>query len=209
MELIKNYFPDFTEEQLALFAKLPELYEDWNSMINVISRKDLDQLTLRHVLHSLSILKFHPLPKGISLVDIGTGGGFPGIPLAIACPDIEFTLVDSIGKKIKVVNAVADALGLKNVIGIHSRGEDLKDRYDIVTARAVTRLAPLWKWSKQVLRNPQTGKLITLKGGELDDEIEEFEEINPLYRVQKFDLKEQFSNEFFETKQLLVVEKKP
>ncbi|PSL50176.1 16S rRNA m(7)G-527 methyltransferase [Chitinophaga niastensis] len=178
MEIILKYFSDFTPEQLAQFEALKGLYEEWNEKINVISRKDIESLYEKHVLHSLSIAAIADFQPGTQILDLGTGGGFPGIPLAIFFPEVKFHLVDSIGKKIKVAQGVADALELKNVTTAHSRVEDIKNRkFDIVVSRAVAPLGDLWRWSKPVLKKSAVpGKqfekgLICLKGGDLAQEI--------------------------------------
>ncbi|MBS0029496.1 16S rRNA (guanine(527)-N(7))-methyltransferase RsmG [Chitinophaga sp. 22321] len=178
MEIILKYFSDFTPEQLSQFEALKGLYEEWNEKINVISRKDIDALYEKHVLHSLSIAAIADFQPGTQILDLGTGGGFPGIPLAIFFPEVQFHLVDSIGKKIKVVQGVAEALQLKNVTAAHSRVEDIKNRkFDIVVSRAVAPLGDLWRWSKPVLKKSTVpGKqfekgLICLKGGDLAQEI--------------------------------------
>jgi 16S rRNA (guanine527-N7)-methyltransferase len=180
LELIKKYFGDFTPAQLEQFAALDALYQEWNSKINVISRKDMDSLYEKHVLHSLSIAAVFELAPGTQVADLGTGGGFPGIPLAIFFPEVQFFLVDSIGKKIRVVNEVAQALGLKNVTAINSRFENLTGKkFDFVVSRAVAPLKDLWTWSKPMLKKKaavtanQTHGLICLKGGDLAAEIAE------------------------------------
>ncbi len=179
MEIIEKYFADFTETQLEQFRQLGGLYNEWNEKINVISRKDIETLYERHVLHSLAIAAICPFDDGAEIVDIGTGGGFPGIPLAIFFPNVRFTLVDSIGKKIKVVQEVADAVGLKNVTAIHGRVEEQKGRkFDYAVSRAVAPLADLWRWINPLLRVGQKSDelpdgLICLKGGDLTKEIEE------------------------------------
>lgn len=177
MDIILKYFADFTETQLQQFAQLEELYKTWNEQINVISRKDIDALYERHVLHSLSIAAVCNFDPGTEVVDIGTGGGFPGIPLAIFFPEVNFLLSDSIGKKIKVVNEVATAIGLKNVTAVHSRVEEIKGRtFDYAVSRAVAPLGDLWKWINPVVRKGQKSEelpngLICLKGGDLQKEI--------------------------------------
>ncbi|WP_436484865.1 16S rRNA (guanine(527)-N(7))-methyltransferase RsmG [Chitinophaga sp. ARDCPP14] len=178
MEVILKYFSDFTPGQLSQFEALQGLYQEWNEKINVISRKDIDALYEKHVLHSLSIAAIAEFQPGTQILDLGTGGGFPGIPLAIFFPEVQFHLVDSIGKKIKVVEGVAEALQLKNVTAAHSRVEDIKNRkFDIVVSRAVAPLGDLWRWSKHVLKKSTVpGKqfekgLICLKGGDLAQEI--------------------------------------
>ncbi|HJU45569.1 MAG TPA: 16S rRNA (guanine(527)-N(7))-methyltransferase RsmG [Chitinophagaceae bacterium] len=177
MQLLLKYFADFTPKQLEQLAALEELYKDWNSKINVISRKDIDSLYEKHVLHSLSIAAIADFKPGAEIVDIGTGGGFPGIPLAIFFPEVKFHLVDSIGKKLKVVEGVASAIGIGNVTTQHTRIEDIKDRkFDHVVSRAVAPLKDLWRWAKPVLKKKSSDPglpngLICLKGGDLAQEI--------------------------------------
>jgi 16S rRNA (guanine527-N7)-methyltransferase len=177
MDVILKYFDDFTPVQLEQFAALKDLYTDWNEKINVISRKDIDSLYERHVLHSLAIAAAANFNNGAEIVDIGTGGGFPGIPLAIYFPEVQFLLADSIGKKLKVVQAVADAIGLKNVSVQHTRAEDIKDRkFDFAVSRAVAPLGELWKWARPLLRTGHNSEeygngLICLKGGDLAEEV--------------------------------------
>ncbi len=176
MEILLKYFDDFTETQLRHFAALEELYKDWNSKINVISRKDIDGLYEKHVLHSLSIATQVNFLPGTTIIDIGTGGGFPGIPLAIFFPEVEFHLVDSIGKKLKVVNAVAEAIGLRNVTTQQTRAEEIKNRkFDFAVSRAVAPLKELWQWSKPLIKKADRQELpnglISLKGGDLTIEI--------------------------------------
>jgi 16S rRNA (guanine527-N7)-methyltransferase len=207
LALITKYFSDFTDVQLQQFSALDELYTDWNSKINVISRKDLDGLYEKHVLHSLAIAAAFEFQPGSNIVDLGTGGGFPGIPLAIFFPEVQFLLVDSIGKKIKVVEAVAEAIGLKNVTTRHSRIEDIKDkRFDLVVSRAVAPLKDLWKWSKPLLKKPapnsttQPPGLICLKGGDLATEISESG-----CRPRVMEIYDIFQEEYFKEKYLLYV----
>ena len=176
MDVLRQYFGDFTESKLGQLGQLEALYKDWNEKINVISRKDIDTLYERHVLHSLAIAAICNFDKGARIVDIGTGGGFPGIPLAIFFPDVEFVLSDSIGKKIKVVTEVANAIGLKNVTAIHSRVEDVKGNFDFAVSRAVAPLGDLWGWVNQKIKTGQKSEelpngLICLKGGDLKEEI--------------------------------------
>lgn len=176
MEIINRYFSDFTETQTRQFAMLGELYTEWNEKINVISRKDIDALYEKHILHSLAIAAICNFHSGASVVDIGTGGGFPGIPLAILYPEVSFTLSDSIGKKIKVVNEVIAATAIKNARGIHSRVELVEGPFDFAVSRAVAPLADLWKWIKPSLRKGRMSDefangLLCLKGGNLKDEI--------------------------------------
>ncbi len=177
MEIIRKYFDDFTDTQLQQLGQLEELYKDWNEKINVISRKDIDSLYEKHVLHSLAIAAVCSFNKGAQIVDIGTGGGFPGIPLAILFPEVEFLLSDSIGKKIKVVQEVAAAIGLKNVTAVHSRVEEIKGRtFDFAVSRAVAPLGDLWQWVNHMLRKGNKmgelpNGLICLKGGDLTAEI--------------------------------------
>ncbi len=178
LELMLQYFADFTEQQLKQFAALEALYTDWNSKINIISRKDIDSLYEKHVLHSLSIAAVFNCTPGAEILDLGTGGGFPGIPLAIFFPEVQFHLADSIGKKLKVVDAVAEAIGLTNITTQHIRAEEIKNRkFDAVVSRAVAPLADLWRWSKPLIKkkssatNETINGLICLKGGDLAQEI--------------------------------------
>ncbi len=182
MELITQYFAEYTPKQLEQYIALEALYTEWNSKINVISRKDVDALYERHVLHSLAIAAIFDFKPGTSIIDLGTGGGFPGVPLAIMYPQVQFTLVDSIKKKLTVIDAVVEALELKNITTVHSRVEDLKGyKVDYVVSRAVAPLALLWQWSKPLLHKNDTSKKITdtnalhslicLKGGDLTLEI--------------------------------------
>ncbi|MDI9320468.1 MAG: 16S rRNA (guanine(527)-N(7))-methyltransferase RsmG [Phycisphaerales bacterium] len=177
MDIILQYFDDFTDKQLQQFAALKDLYSDWNEKINVISRKDIDSLYERHVLHSLAVAASVNFNPGTEIIDIGTGGGFPGIPLAIFFPEVQFLLADSIGKKLKVVQAVADAIGLKNVQVQHTRIEDIKNRkFDFAVSRAVAPLADLWRWARPLLRTGHSSEeygngLICLKGGDLAEEF--------------------------------------
>ena len=178
MELIKKYFSNLTETQLDQFSKLQELYEDWNLKINVVSRKDIDELYLRHVLHSLGIAKVMQFKPGSKVMDVGTGGGFPGIPLAILFPETQFHLVDSIGKKIKVVNEVAEGLGLQNVKTTNGRVEEVKDTYDFIVSRAVAQMETFVGWTKGKISKKQNHDLkngiLYLKGGDLSVELEKY-----------------------------------
>jgi len=197
--LLESYFPDIAQEQLELFRALEPLYKDWNSKINVISRKDIDHFEERHVLHSLCLTYFWQPEPGQRVLDIGTGGGFPGIPLAIMYPEVEFLLVDSIGKKIKVVNAVAEELGLKDVKAVQQRAEKVKGSFDMVVSRAVARLSILVRYCKySKIRTPG---LICLKGGDLREEQEEIDRFpSVIYKLdQKIPL------EFFDTKKVVKV----
>ncbi|GCD79425.1 16S rRNA (guanine(527)-N(7))-methyltransferase RsmG [Schleiferia thermophila] len=204
MELIRSYFEHFSEEQLAKFSALKPLYEYWNARINVISRKDMENFYVHHVLHSLAIVRFTSFFSGAKVLDVGTGGGFPGIPLAIALPEVEFHLVDSIGKKIKVVRAVAEALQLTNVMASQTRAETLKQQYNYVVSRAVTRLPIFSSWIKGKLeKNNPKGALppavLYLKGGDLEDEL-----VPPVQPIEIVSLHSYFREAFFETKKLVV-----
>lgn len=198
-EVIVKYFPNLSTDQKKQFESLGELYNDWNSKINVISRKDIDELYVRHVLHSLGIAKVKPFDDGAQILDVGTGGGFPGIPLAILCPNVQFTLIDSIGKKIKVVNEITNALGLKNVTAQHIRAQEVKGTYDFVISRAVTRIKPFYGWVRTKIK-PQ-GAILYLKGGDLDEEMAELKK--PYREVS---LSEFFKEDFFETKKVVEVD---
>lgn len=201
-ELITKYFSNLTEDQKLKFDRLFGLYELWNEQINVISRKDLDSFYERHVLHSLGIAKVINFVPGTKILDIGTGGGFPGIPLAIMFPEVSFTLVDSIGKKIKVVNEVAKALCLNNVVGIHERAEKIKDKFDFVVSRAVTAMPQFLPWvnGKFLKENKNEFKngILYLKGGDLTEEMSSVK-----YPITYFELPNYFSEEFFETKKVV------
>lgn len=204
MNIILKYFPDLTEEQKSQFAKLEQLYNEWNEKINVISRKDMDSLYEKHILHSLGIAKVMPFAAGTKVLDIGTGGGFPGIPLAILFPEVEFTLIDSIGKKIKVVEAVAEGIGLKNVTAIHGRAEKLKDKYHFVVSRAVTQMPVFLRWLKGKFEKEQINEkhngVLYLKGGDLAEELAGL-------RCEIFQLKDHFEEEFFDTKKVVYLSK--
>ena len=202
MDIILKYFPDLSPGQIALLTQLEPLYSDWNSKVNVISRKDFAEFYERHVLHSLAIAKFIRFTPGSEILDAGTGGGFPGIPLAIFLPHVKFHLVDSIGKKIKVVNTVTENLGLNNVTAEQIRMEQLKTKYDFVVSRAVTRLPEFVNWVRKNIslkqQNAVPNGILYLKGGDLTKEIKPF-------RKQVFiqQLSEYFDEEFFETKKLV------
>ena len=202
MDIILKYFPDITEQQKQHFAKLQELYSIWNAQINVISRKDIDALYEKHVLHSLGIAKVHQFAAGSKVLDVGTGGGFPGVPLAIMFPEVHFHLVDSIGKKIKVVEEVSAALGLKNLTAQHERAEKVKGTYDFVVSRAVTRMKPFVEWIQNKFEtrsiNSIDNGILYLKGGDLEEELNE---VKRMYRL--FDLPDFFEEEFFETKKVV------
>lgn len=204
MEIILKYFPDLTEEQRRQFAALYDLYIDWNAKINVISRKDIENLYEHHVLHSLGIAKVIQFRPGTSIMDLGTGGGFPGIPLAILFPDVKFHLVDSIGKKVRVATEVANAIGLKNVTFRHARAEEEKQLFDFVVSRAVMPLADLVKIIKKNIsprqQNVLPNGLICLKGGELEHEAMLFKHKTTLHS-----LSEDFKEEFFQTKKVVYV----
>lgn len=204
VQTIVNYFPNLTEQQKNQFAKLDPLYREWNEKINVISRKDVDNLYINHVLHSLGIAKVTSFKPGADILDVGTGGGFPGIPLAILFPETNFHLVDSIGKKITVVKAVADGLGLKNVTGEQIRAEQIKGEYDFIVSRAVTRLKEFYGWIHRKVKaksiHDMDNGILYLKGGDLDEELAEIKSIH-----QVFDLSNYFKEDFFETKKVVFV----
>lgn len=207
MEKLQSYFPNLTEKQIEQFAALQELYTDWNSKINVISRKDIDNLYERHILHSLTIAKFINFKKGAKVVDLGTGGGFPGIPMAILFPETEFLLIDGTGKKITVVNAVADAIGLENAKGQQVRAEELKMKFDFVITRAVATLDKLMPWAQRLIHQNDIhaipNGLIALKGGRIKTEIAALPKgtYTETYPINKY-----FNHPFFEEKYLVYVQ---
>jgi 16S rRNA (guanine527-N7)-methyltransferase len=205
MEIILKYFSEFSETQLQQFAALEELYKDWNSKINVISRKDIDALYEKHVLHSLAIAAVIDFKADTQVIDIGTGGGFPGIPLAIFFPEVKFYLVDSIAKKLKVVEGVAEGIGLKNITTQHTRAEEIKNRkFDFVVSRAVAPIKELWKWGKPLIKKgieqELPNGLICLKGGDLGNEISESG-----LKPRMVAIEEIFKEEYFREKYLLHV----
>lgn len=200
MDIILKYFPDLTETQKEQFAALYDLYTDWNSKINVISRKDITNLYEHHVLHSLGIAKFIQFKPGTRIMDLGTGGGFPGIPLAILFPDSTFHLVDSIGKKVRVATEIANAIGLKNVTTRHCRAEEEKQMFDFVVSRAVMPLTDLLKIIRKNINNAFPNGLVCLKGGELEKEV-----FPVKHQTMVTELKDFFSEEFFETKKVVYV----
>lgn len=216
MEILQKYFSDFTPKQTEQFSQLGELYKEWNAKINVISRKDIDSLYERHVLHSLAIAAMFDFPAGCEIIDIGTGGGFPGVPLAIFFPEVKFHLVDSIGKKLKIIEAVKEAIDLPNVTTQHTRAEDIKNRkFDFVVSRAVAPLKDLWTWGKPLLKSSKftltndkgekeelKSGLICLKGGDLAKEIQDSQT-----RPRVIELSNIFEEEFFKEKYLLYVVK--
>ena len=202
MQIIHKYFPDLTEKQIEQFTDLQQLYQHWNAQINVISRKNIDTLYTNHILHSLAIAKVIQFEKGTKILDIGTGGGFPGIPLAILFPEVDFLLVDSIGKKIKVVNEVSNAIDLTNVIALHERAENIKDTFDFVVSRAVTNMTDFKKWVKGKFNNTHNNTLnngiLYLKGGDLSEELRGISH-------SKYEIADFFEEEFFETKKVIYI----
>ena len=201
MEAILKHFPNLTEVQKEQFRQLDVLYHDWNEKINVISRKDIDALYTKHVLHSLGIAKIQPFAPGTFVLDVGTGGGFPGIPLAILFPETRFYLIDVIAKKIKVVQAVADALGLKNVKAEQIRAENVKGDFDFIVSRAVTNMPDFVSWVKTKIKKQHKHELkngiLYLKGGDLTEELKDFP------KATLYDLADYFEDEFFETKKVV------
>ncbi|HYD91046.1 MAG TPA: 16S rRNA (guanine(527)-N(7))-methyltransferase RsmG [Flavobacterium sp.] len=201
MQEIIKHFPNLTEAQTEQFAKLEELYKDWNAKINVVSRKDIDELYTRHILHSLGIAKVQPFEPGSKILDVGTGGGFPGIPLAILFPESNFYLIDVIGKKIKVVQEVAKGLGLQNVKAEQIRAENVKGEFDFIVSRAVTNMPDFVKWVKDKVKKKQLHELkngiLYLKGGDLTEELQDFP------KATLYNLSDYFEDEFFETKKVV------
>lgn len=208
MQLLEKYFTDFTAEQERQFAMLGELYGEWNEKINVISRKDIDSLYEKHILHSLAIAAIFDFSQaaGLKILDVGTGGGFPGVPLAIMFPNVSFTLVDSIGKKLKVVNAVSEGIGLKNLVTRHTRMEEIRgESFDFVVSRAVAPIKDLWNWSKHLISKERKladfkNGMIFLKGGDLSAEISESR-----LRPHMWDISTIYSEPWFKEKYILYV----
>ncbi|WP_375323730.1 16S rRNA (guanine(527)-N(7))-methyltransferase RsmG [Flagellimonas sp. GZD32] len=205
-DLVYKYFTTLTDLQKEQFARLEELYQDWNQKINVVSRKDIDELYLRHVLHSLGIAKIQVFNEGSDILDVGTGGGFPGIPLAILFPNVNFTLVDAIGKKIKVVNEVVEGLQLDNVTTHHARVEEIPGQFDFIVSRAVAAMPTFVHWTKGKIKkdsaHARKNGILYLKGGDLTEELQGYE------TVQIFDLQEYFEEDFFETKKVVYLPQK-
>lgn len=203
-DIIFHYFPDLTDIQKDQFSKLFDLYSEWNEKINVISRKDIENLYVNHILHSLGIAKVMSFKPGAHVLDVGTGGGLPGIPLAILFPETNFHLVDSIGKKITVVNGVAEGIGLKNVRAEQIRAEQIKGRYDFIVSRAVTRLKEFYQWIHAKVKEKSVHDLdngiLYLKGGDLDEELADLKKPHSIYELSKY-----FQEAYFETKKVVYV----
>jgi len=201
MDLLLKYFPNLTQLQISQFSQIQELYKDWNLKINVVSRKDIDELYLRHVLHSLGIAKVVQFNPNTKVLDVGTGGGFPGIPLAILFPETQFHLVDSIGKKIKVVNDVTEGLGLQNIKTTHGRVEEIKGTYDFIVSRAVAQMETFVFWTKGKInkkqQHPIKNGILYLKGGDLSDELKKYTS------ATTYNLLDYFTEDFFETKKIV------
>ncbi len=201
MKLILKYFPNLTEDQIQKYEMLERLYKDWNLKINVVSRKDIDELYLRHVLHALAIAKVIQFKDGSRILDVGTGGGFPGVPLAIMFPNCKFHLVDSIAKKLKVVNEVVEGLGLENVKTTHTRVESINETYDFIVSRAVAAMPTFVHWTKGKIAKQQNNALkngiLYLKGGDLTEELKDYKTIT------EYDIKTFFEEDFYETKKVV------
>ena len=206
LRIILKYFPELDEEQTQQFSLLGELYQDWNKKINVVSRKDIDELYLRHVLHSLGIAKIQQFNEGAKILDVGTGGGFPGIPLAIMFPETQFTLVDAIGKKIRVVNEVVAGLQLTNVTTHHARVEELSGQFDFIVSRAVAAMPTFVHWTrgkvKKTSSHARKNGILYLKGGDLTEELRDYK------NAQQFDLNTFFEEAFFDTKKVVYLPQK-
>ncbi|WP_209405873.1 16S rRNA (guanine(527)-N(7))-methyltransferase RsmG [Pseudozobellia sp. WGM2] len=200
-EIVFKYFPNLSDNQRQQYLILEELYKDWNQKINVVSRKDIEELYLRHVLHSLGIAKIQTFREGSSILDVGTGGGFPGIPLSILFPEVQFTLVDSIGKKIKVVEEVVEGLQLKNIRSINARVEEIDGQFDFIVSRAVAAMPTFTHWVKGKIKkesvHDRKNGILYLKGGDLTEELKDYK------TVQIFDLPDYFDEEFFQTKKVV------
>lgn len=206
MQIINKYFPELSKEKIKQFEKLKNLYEEWNDKINVISRKDIVNLYEKHILHSLAIAKVIQFKKGTKILDVGTGGGFPGIPLAIMFPDSNFTLIDSIGKKIKVVKAISEELNLTNVNARQIRAENLNEKFDFIVSRAVTKLPEFYQWiNKKIIKkgfNDIGNGILYLKGGDIYNELISIKKPYQIYSIDKY-----FSEDFFETKKIVYLKK--
>jgi len=200
--VIQRYFPDLTPKQVGQFAELEKLLRNWNTKINVISRKDTDQIAVHHILHSLGIAKVVQFPAGTTVLDVGTGGGLPGIPLAILFPEVKFSLIDSIGKKIHVVQEIAHALHLTNVKATQTRAEQVSEKYDFIVSRAVARLSEFYTWIHNRFKQPAdaTHGLYYLKGGDLTEELAEAGLVSTVHELQHY-----FEEEFFQTKKVVFV----
>lgn len=202
MDIILKYFDNLSTKQIDQFKRAAELYRIWNEKINVVSRKDIEFILERHILHSLAIAKLIEFKTGTRVLDVGTGGGFPGLPLAILFPDVDFTLVDSIGKKIKVVSEVSDELGLKNIRTLNGRAENVEGKFHFVVSRAVTRILPFYHWVRDKFEkesfNDLRNGIIYLKGGDLDLELSELKKSYKIFEIPAY-----FKEEFFETKKIL------
>lgn len=202
--IIRKYFPDLPKEKEEKLIQFADLFKEWNTLVNCISRKDMDHLFERHILHSLAIAKLIQFSDGTRILDIGTGGGFPGIPLAIIFPKVEFVLVDSIGKKIKVVNDIANKLSLNNIEGIHARAESIPGKFDFIVSRAVTRLVNFLPWTKGKISNKQLNSLkngiLYLKGGDLKEELKEANRRSTIFSITDY-----YDEDFFETKKVVYI----
>jgi 16S rRNA (guanine527-N7)-methyltransferase len=209
LDIIEKYFPELTNEQFGQLEMLQQLYAEWNEKINVISRKDTDNLMERHVLHSLAIAKFMTFAKGTRVLDIGTGGGFPGIPLAIFFPDTEFVLCDSIAKKIHVAESISETIGLRNTDFVVGRAEQLKERFDFIVSRAVAPMEQLYRWSAKLIKpnciNSKYNGFLLLKGGDLAAETKTLKQLNKKLIIEETPLNQWFDEPFFETKKLIYI----
>ena len=204
MEILRKHFPDLTDKQVTQFEKLNESFVHWNSLINLVSRKDIDEFYTRHVLHSLAIAKAMKFAKGSQILDVGTGGGLPGLPLAILYPEVEFTLCDSIGKKIKVVKALIEGVGLENAKAYHLRANEVPGKFDFIVSRAVTRMNKFIPWVENKIRkrciNPWPNGILYLKGGDLRQELNEINRDSEILPISDW-----YKEEFFETKAVVYV----